>query len=87
MIPVPYTRVTTHVLLGKIFQCCEAVTHCHSRHPSMEGYRNDVVAGHRQPPDTGVHVLTEETADRLRETEGVMEGGKGRGRDRREERE
>ena len=51
--------------------------HSYCGHPSMEGDGDDEVPDHREPADTCLHVLAEETAYRLvrRGQEGGREEG------------
>ena len=57
---------TYHLLMfGEHFQSGETVSHCDSWHPGVESNGHDEATDSRQPVDAGVHILPEETADRL----------------------
>ena len=57
---------TYHLLMfGEHFQSGEAVSHCDSWHPGVESNGHDEATDSCQPVDAGVHILPEETADRL----------------------
>ena len=56
---------TDLLVFGVGHQSSETVSHCHSRHPSVEGNGDDEISHHCQPVDARLHVLPEETAHSL----------------------
>lgn len=54
-------------MFAEKLQSGKAVSHGNRWHPGMESDGHDEVADASQPVDAGIHVLSEETTDRLLE--------------------